>query len=217
MAQTSPYPTIAAPYGLKPINLIGGQVFAGATRQIAITTSSVNYNTAIFNGDVVQLASSGTVIVSVLDTETSPVAGVVGVFLGCSYTNPATKQKVFQQYWPGYASGVTDAVAYIADDPDQLYKVVNVAGATADDAASGLLPAYVGQTAIGNNAQLVLNTGSTTSGDSKIAIYLNNVTTSLPMRIVDVVPDTANSSGNFVEFVVKFNFGYHSYYNATGV
>lgn len=211
------YPTIDRPYGLEPINLIGGQVFAGATRQIAITTSSVNYNTAIFNGDVVQLAASGTVIVSVLDTESSPVAGVVGVFLGCTYTNPATKQKLFSQYWPGFASGVTDAMAYIADDPDQLFKVVNVAGATADDTASGLLPAYVGQTAVGNNAQLVLNTGSTTTGNSRTAIYLNNVTTSLPMRVVDVVPDTANSSGNFVEFVVKFNFGYHSYYNATGI
>ena len=71
MAQTAPYPTVAAPYGLKPINLIGGQVFAGATRQLPIATSSVNYNTAIFNGDVVQLASSGTIIVSTLDTESS--------------------------------------------------------------------------------------------------------------------------------------------------
>lgn len=211
------YPEVAAPYGLKPINLIGGQVFAGATRQLAITTSSVNYNTAIFNGDVVTLTSSGTIAVSALDTETSPVAGVVGVFLGCSYTNPATKQKLFSQYWPGFASGVTDAMAYVADDPDQLYKVVNVAGATADNASSGLLPAYVGLTAIGNNAQLVLNTGSTVTGNSETAIFLNNVTTSLPMRVVDVVPDTANAAGNFVEFIVKFNFGYHSYDNATGI
>lgn len=211
------YPTVSAPYGLKPINLIGGQVFAGATRQLPITTSSVSYNTAIFNGDVVALTANGTIAVSALDTETSPLAGTVGVFLGCTYTNPVTKQLTFSQYWPGFASGVTDAKAYVADDPDQLYKVVNVAGATADDAASGLLPAYVGQTAVGNNAQLVLNTGSTTSGDSKIAIYLNNVTTSLPMRVVDVVPDTANSSGNFVEFIVKFNFGYHSYNNAVGI
>lgn len=211
------YPTVSAPYGLKPINLIGGQVFAGATRQLPITTASINYNTAIFNGDVVALTADGVVAVSALDTETSPLAGVVGVFLGCTYTNPVTKQLTFAQYWPGFASGVTDAKAYVADDPDQLYKIVNVAGATANNTSSGLLPAFVGQTAVGNNAQLVLNAGSTTTGDSKIAIYLNNVTTSLPMRVVDVVPDTANASGNFVEFVVKFNFGYHSYDNATGI
>jgi hypothetical protein len=211
------YPTIDAPYGLKPINLIGGQVFAGATRQLPITTASVNYNTAIFNGDVVGLTADGVVAVSALDTESAPLAGVVGVFLGCTFTNPVTRQLTFSQYWPGFASGVIDAKAYVADDPDQLYKVVNVAGATADNTSSGLLPAFVGQTAVGNNAQLVLNTGSTTTGNSKTAIFLNNVTTSLPMRVVDTVPDTANASGNFVEFIVKFNFGYHSYYNATGI
>jgi hypothetical protein len=211
------YPSVPAPYGLKPINLIGGQVFAGSTRQLAITTSSVNYNTPIFYGDVVTLTADGVVEVSPLAANTSPLAGVVGVFLGCSYTNPATKQKVFQQYWPGYASGVTDAVAFVADDPDQLFKAVNVTGTTSDDATSGLLPAFVGLTAIGNNCRLVLNTGSTTTGDSKTGIYIAGATSSLPFRVVDVVPDTANSSGNFVEFIVKFNFGYHSYYNASGI
>ena len=211
------YPTVSKPYGLKPINLIGGQVFAGATRQLAITTSGVNYNTAIFYGDVVQLSSNGTVIISTLDTETSPVAGVVGVFLGCSFTNPVTKQKTFSQYWPGYASGVTDAVAYVCDDPDALFKVVGV-GDTAD--GTGLVVAPVQQTALGTNAVLVLNSGSTASGDSAIGIYSAGTTTSLPMRIVDLVPDTAYiSSGNLVfpEVIVKFNFGYHWYYNATGV
>ena len=211
------YPTISKPYGLKPINLIGGQVFAGATRQIAITTSGVNYATAIFYGDVVQLASSGTVVISTLDTDTSPVAGVIGVFLGCSFTNPVTKQKTFSQYWPGYASGVTDAVAYVCDDPDALFKVVSVGG-TAD--GSGLVVAPVQQAALGTNAVLVLNSGSTNTGDSAIGIYSAGTTTSLPMRIVDLVPDTAYiSSGNLVfpEVIVKFNFGYHSYYNATGV
>ena len=211
------YPTISKPYGLKPINLIGGQVFAGATRQLAITTSGVNYSTAIFYGDVVQLSSNGTVIISTLDTDASPVAGVIGVFLGCSFTNPVTKQKTFSQYWPGYASGVTDAVAYVCDDPDALFKVVSV-GDTAD--GTGLVVAPVQQTALGTNAVLVLNSGSTNTGDSAIGIYSAGTTTSLPMRIVDLVPDTAYiSSGNLVfpEVIVKFNFGYHSYYNASGV
>jgi hypothetical protein len=194
--------------------LIGGQVFAGSTREIAITTSSVNYNTAIFTGDVVQLTSTGTVIVSTLAGQSSPVAGVIGVFLGCSYTNPSTNQKIFAQYWPGAASGITDAVAYINDDPDTLYKAVSV-GATAN--SSGLTVTAVTQSAVGENAVLVLNTGSTVFGDSAIGIYSAGTLTSLPMRIVDVVPDTATSASNYVELIVKFNFGYHSYYNAVGV
>jgi hypothetical protein len=209
------YPTIDKPYGLKPINLIGGQVFAGATRQLPIATS---YTTSIFYGDVVTLVAGGTIQVSPLAADATPLAGVVGVFLGCTYTNPTTKQVTFSQYWPGI-SGATNIEAYITDDPDQLYKAVNVAGTTSDDVTSGLLPAYLGQTVVGSNARLVLNTGNSTTGNSTSGIYTaaGATTTSLPLRIVDVVPDTANASGNFVEFIVKLNFGYHSYYNATGI
>lgn len=209
------YPIVDAPYGLKPINLIGGQVFAGSTRNIPIASG---YNTNIFNGDIVTLVAGGTVAKSALAAETSPVAGLVGVFLGCSYTNPSTKQKVFAQYWPA-GTVASDAVAVVCDDPDTLFKVVLVAGTTADNVTSGLLPAYLGQTVVGSNVQFVQNAGSTTTGDSKVAVYTaaGATTSSLPARVVDVVPDTANSSGNFVELIIKFNFGYHSYYNATGI
>ena len=208
------YPTIDKPYGLKPINLIGGQVFAGSTRNLAITTASVNYNTPIFYGDIVQISSGGTIIISTLDTESSPVAGVVGVFLGCTYTNPTTKQVQFAQSWPGFASGVTDAFAIVADDPDTLFKVVSV-GATAN--TTGLVPVALAQTIIGANMTLVLNTGDSQSGNSRIGVTTQGTASdSAAMRVVDVVPDTEISTG-YVELIVKFNFGYHSYYNATGV
>jgi hypothetical protein len=43
------YPTVDKPYGLKPVNLIGGQVFAGATRQMQIaTTANVAMELAFF-------------------------------------------------------------------------------------------------------------------------------------------------------------------------
>jgi hypothetical protein len=212
------YPTVSKPYGLQPINLIGGQVFAGANRQLAITTASVNYNTPLYNGDVVQITSSGTIIKSTLDSDTSAVAGVVGVFLGCRYTNPTTKQPTYSQYWPGFASGVTDAFAYILDDPDALFKVVSV-GDTADTTGLDITPLQ--QTVLGNNVQLVLNAGDANSGDSRIGVYWDSgaPTQTYAMRIVDLVPDTSYvSSGNIVypELIVKFNFGFHSYYNATG-
>ena len=207
------YPIVNAPYGLKPINLIGGQLFAGSTRNLPIASG---YAANIFYGDIVTLTSAGTIAVSALAADASPLAGTIGVFLGCSYTNPSTNQKIFAQYWPT-GTVAPDAVAIVCDDPDTLFKAVNVAGTTVDDVTSGLLPAYLGQTAVGNNCRLVLNTGVTNTGDSRVGIYIAGTTTSLPLRVVDVVPDTANSSGNFVEFIVKFNFGYHSYYNATGI
>jgi hypothetical protein len=222
------YPSISAPYGLKPINLIGGQVFAGATRQIVIAnTTGTGYNTNIFYGDVVKLASTGTIQVDTGTTTATPV----GVFMGCQYISAVTGQLTFSQYYPAslaVKSG-SDILAFVADDPDQLFKAVLVAGTTADDTTSGLLPAYLGRTMIGSNAQLVQNAGSTVTGDSKVGIYTAagaTTTATLPIRIIDVVPDTANSSGNFVEVIVKWNApnvtgqtvaGGHQYLNPTGV
>ncbi len=208
MAQTAPYPTVAAPYGLKPINLIGGQVFAGSTRLLKITN---NYATNIFYGDVVKTVAGGTVEKDVGEATATPV----GIFLGCVYTNPSTKQKTYAQYWPG-GTTASDVYAYVADDPDVLFKAVMVAGTTED--GNGLTVAFLGQTMVGSNAELVQNAGSTTTGDSKVGIYSaagNTTTASLPIRVVDVVPDTANSSGNFCEFICKFNAPYAvSTYNA---
>ncbi len=220
------YPTVSAPYGLKPINLIGGQVFAGATRQLVIAnTTGTGYGTSIFYGDVVKLVSGGTIE---KDTGTS-TATPVGVFMGCQYISAVTGQLTFSQYYPASLAVKSGSIiqAFVADDPDQLFKVVLVAGTTADDTASGLLPAYLGRTVIGSNAALVQNAGSSTTGDSKVGIYPAagaTTTDTLPIRIVDVVPDTANSSGNFVEVIVKWNAanvsgltGGHQYLNPTGV
>ena len=73
------YPTVSAPYGLLPINLIGGQVFAGATRQIPIASASA---TAIFYGDVVKLNSSGTLDKDQGTSSATPVVIVTGKQIG---------------------------------------------------------------------------------------------------------------------------------------
>ena len=197
------YPTVSAPYGLLPINLIGGQVFAGATRQIPIASGSA---TAIFYGDVVKLNSAGT-----LDKDTGTDAATpVGVFLGCSYTDP-TYGLTFRQYYPG---GLTNStiVAYVQDDPDALFKVAVV--------DSGTTIGYVNRTSVGNNAVLTQNAGSTATGNSKVSIDNTTATTSTwPVRIIDVVPETAIAGypGSYTEVIVKWNQGMHQYLNPTGV
>lgn len=197
------YPTVSAPYGLKPVNLVGGLPFAGATRQFSIASG---YAANLFNGDVVKIVSTGTVE---KDTGTA-AATPVGVFLGCSYTDPTLKYKLFSQYWPT-GTVASDAVAYVCDDPDALFKVVAVSGTT--------VVASYGRTLIGNNAPLVQNAGSTATGNSAVAIDGSSAATtnSLPVRIIDVVPDTATGTNAYVEFIVKWNAGMHQYNNATGV
>jgi hypothetical protein len=74
------YPTIDKPYGLKPVNLIGGQVFAGSTRLMEIaTTANVGYGTDIFYGDLVKRVTGGTIEKDTGTTTATPS----GVFLGC--------------------------------------------------------------------------------------------------------------------------------------
>lgn len=195
------YPTIDAPYGLKPVNLLGGRVYAGAIRQIKIASG---YGTSIFYGDVVKLVNSGTVE---KDTGTA-TATPVGVFLGCAYTD-STLGFIHRQYFPA-STAADDIMAYVADDPDQLFKVVSV--------SSGTTVAGYGQTVIGNNAPLVQNSGSATTGNSAVAIDGSSAATTntLPIRIIAGVPETTDSSGNFTEFLVKWNAG-HQYGNTTGV
>jgi len=199
------YPTVSAPYGLKPVNLIGGQVFAGATRQFQIASA---YNTSIFNGDLVKIVSDGTIEKDAGTTTATPV----GVFLGCSYVN-AQGQTIYQQYFPANTAAPTGTVitAFVADDPDTLFKVAVVSGTT--------VVAGVGRTVIGNNMSLVQNAGSSATGDSKVAVLSSSAATTntLPIRVIDVVPDTATAADTYVELIVKFNWGMHQYQNATGV
>jgi hypothetical protein len=195
------YPTVDGPYGLIPINLIGGQVFASATRQIPITSASA---TNIFFGDVVKLNSSGTLDKDVGTSAATPV----GVFLGCSYTDP-TFGKTFRQFYAANTVA-SDIVAYVQDDPDALYKVAVV--------STGTNVSYVTRANVGENAVLVQTAGSTTTGNSRVAISSTTGTTStFPIRIIDVIPETQSSVGSFTEVVVKWNQGMHPYLNPTGV
>ena len=194
------YPTISAPYGLKPVNLIGGQVYAGSTRLMAIASGE---GTSIFFGDAVKL-SGGYITRDPADSAMTPV----GVFMGCTYTDPNSNQKVFKQYFPA-GTVAADIKAYVVDDYDALFKVAVVSGTTV---ISG-----VTQAAVGLNAALVDNTGSTITGDSAVAISATTATNgALPVRIVDIVPDTANAAGSYTEVIVKWNFGMHQYQNAVG-
>ena len=197
------YPTVSAPYGLIPINLIGGRVFAGATRQIPIGSGEA---TSIFYGDVVKFNTDGNLT---RDTSTD-AATPVGVFLGCSYTDP-TFGKVFRQYYPA-STVASDTVGYVCDDPDALFKAAVVSSSTTIS--------YMGRTDVNRNATLVQNNGSTVTGNSAVAIQSTTGTaTTLPVRIVDFVPETtiAGEPGSYTEVIVKWVAGVHRYTNPTGV
>ncbi len=217
------YPSVDKPYGLKPINLIGGQVFAGSTRQrrIASGASSIGY------GDPLQFASDGTVEVTTVTT-LAPTTGFAGVFLGCTFVSSVTGQPTYSQSWISGTSvkANTYITAYVVDDPDTLFKAVGVTASLVVSTTGGFTYSNVG-----NNVALVANTLNTTTGDSQQGLLVSSASTtlSLPIRIVDVVEDTAFVSSGTVyypEVIVKFNAPYvnsgvieggHAYNNPTGV
>jgi len=217
------YPTVSKPYGLKPINLIGGQVFAGATRQrrIASGAGSIGY------GDPLKFASDGTVVVTT-ETTTAPATGFAGVFLGCTFVSSVTGQPTYSQAWISGTSvkSGTYITAYVVEDPDTLFQVAGVTASLVVSTSTGFT-----YSDIGLNVALVANTLNTTTNDSQQGVLVTSASTtaSLPLRIIDVVPDTAfDVSGTvyYPEVIVKFNAPYvnsgvitggHAYNNPVGL
>ena len=195
------YPTVDGPYGLLPVKLLSGSPYSGVTRQYRIASG---FATDIFYGDAVKLVTGGTVERDTFDAAMTPI----GVFLGCTFTDPSTSQITFKQYWPA-STVASDAKAYVCDATNVLFKAAVVSsGTTIGDLAI---------TDIGANVAGVDNTGSTVTGNSKSAISDSSATpATLPFRIVDLVEETKNSSGGFTEALVKWNAG-HLFDNTTGV
>ena len=188
------YPVVDAAYGFKPINELNGLPYAGAVRQIPIQR---NYGTALFAGDLVKFEAGLIEITDMTSASTSGL-GQAGVFVGCSYTNPSTGQKLFAQYYPGSIQA-NDIVAYVVDDDRAVFKAVMIAQ-TGSVSNTATAVGYVSQAFVGTNLFPVTGVaGSTTTGNSKMGVCGTNPTngtggirvlTTAPFRVVGVVPET---------------------------
>jgi len=193
------YPTVSAPYGFEPINRVDGMPYAGATRLISIAST---YDTAIYAGDLVKIVTGGTIEKFTGTTTGSPS----GVFMGVQYVN-SLSQFTPAQYYPG--TSVTDAYAIVVDDPMAAFKVAVTNGSSAVTAED--------RTVVGANMAVVQGTGDTATGDSGQSVLAGSdaVTATIPVRVIDVVTDTATGADAFVELIVKLNT--HQYNSTTGV
>ncbi len=196
----------ATPYGLKPINEIGGLPYAGSTRKLPITSG---FGTNLYYGAVVCIAANGTIelVTTNGDNSTPFPAGTIGVFMGCSYTD-ATLGFVNRQYWPT-GTVADDALAFIVDDPNTLFQA---------QAAGSITQADLGQNTHFDAVQST-STGSTSTGNSNTALDATTGTTAgFAFRIVDFVDAPGSEVGDaYTDVIVKFNPGAHSYTNQTGI
>mgnify|MGYP003648493162 CR=1 FL=1 len=198
--------TTSTPYGLKPINEIGGLPYAGSTRKLPITSG---FGTNLFYGAVVCIATNGTIeLVTTNGDHSTPFpAGTIGVFMGCSYTD-STLGFVNRQYWPT-GTVASDALAFIVDDPNTLFQA---------QAAGTVTQADLGQNTHFDAVQST-STGSTTNGNSNTALDATTaVTSGWAFRIVDFVDAPGSEVGDaYTDLIVKFNPDSHSYTNKTGI
>ena len=205
MASTS------APYGARPIGTLSSSgSWSAKVRHLPIITT---YGTQISNGDFVKLVASGNVE---KDTGTAALT-TCGIFLGCSYTDPTTKQKTFSQFWPA-SNAATDAKAYVLDDPFVVFQMQGEeAGNTTD---------------IGLNCEVDVTAGTSTIGKSKSGIDISTAATTatFPLRVLGFVdgpnslpPKGTTASDTYPDVICKFNAASsgsastHQYLNATGV
>jgi len=194
-----------APYGLRPINLLGGQGYAGSTRLYAIPAS---YAVNIQYGDPVIITNTGSTrgylarfnatTTATTVTSTGGGFGFVGVFVGCTFTDP-TYGKVFRQ---NYTSGNTasDIQGYVVDDPDALFQI------QADNTLA--------QTALGCNAALIQTVAGNSGANinSGVALQASSIATTatLPVRIVDFVNSTTSQIGDaYTDVIVRINTHFH--------
>ena len=185
------YPTVSAPYGLKPVNRQDGMAYAGATTLYGIKSVS----TTIYNGDLVYIDAGLVKKSGVTSNATSASNLTAGVFVGCQYVN-TQGQTVQGQYYPGNAAAAS-ALAYVAVDEKAAYKVAVTDGANVTSTTVG---------AIGVNLVVDQNAGSATTGNSGNGVVApssgaGNAAT-LPVKVIAVVPETAINATNFREVLV---------------
>ena len=198
---------VAAPYGLRAVNHLGGTPYAGSTRMYPIASGLA---TNIYYGDVVNVQATGfltqNTTTGAVGAGTQFVAGTVGVFVGCTFSDPISGNVTFRQNWPT-GTVTPDAVAYVVDDPAAIFQIQ----------ANGTLA----QAALGACGFLIVQatgTGNLLSGNSTTALNNGVVQTAAAFKIVGFVDSPTSTVGDaFTDVLVKFNPAAHAYTSGTGI
>ena len=163
-----------ASFGMKPVRMMGGSPYSGGQSRYRI---AANYGTSIFQGDMVMQVTGGGVEIHA-DGGTVPI---VGVFNGCTYTDPTSGEQVFSNYYPA-STNASDIIAFIIDDPNVVFEI------QADDT-------FPVADLFGNFDIVYTTAGSTLSGISgaELDVTTGATTAGLPIKAIDISEDPENS------------------------
>jgi len=193
-------------YGLRPIGLVGNGANTTGVTQYEIASDNTN---AIYQYGIVTPTADGVVVYAgATDGGTTPA---LGVLMGVEYMDSVQKKPVWLNYWPGSGSVSVDTnfpvKAFVADNPNQLFKVASDASLT--DRATAQAAVFA-NASLGTSAR----TGSTSTGSSNSALGVStiNTTATLPLRIVGIMDDEANSdfAAAGIPMIVRLNAHYNA-------
>ena len=174
-------------FGLRPIAKVGSAPGGTTgTTKYRITSGAG----AMFTGDIVKQANDGSVV------QGTAGDAARGVFMGCFYTDPSTSKPRFNNTFPN-GTAASDAIAFVADDPDQLFI------AQQDSVSANAVVADLNL-----NANLVVGSGNTTTGISGMEIDSDskNTTATLNVKLIDFYDTPSNdATANNSILVVKIN------------
>ena len=174
-------------YGLRPVGLVGAGVNSTGVTQYEIASNNTN---AIFQNAIVVPTAAG--VIDQAGATNGGTTQALGVLMGVEYQDSVQKKPVFINYWPGSGSVSVDTnfpvKAFVADNPNQIFQIASDASLT--NRATALATVFA-NTGLGPSPR----TGSTNTGRSNSAASVANVavTATLPLRIVGIADDEANS------------------------
>jgi hypothetical protein len=188
-------------YGLRPIGLVGSGANTTGVTQYEIASNNTN---AIYQYEIVVPTSAGTI--DQAGATDGGTTQALGVLMGVEYVDSVQKKPVWLNYWPGSGAVSVDTnhpvKAYVADDPNQLFKVASDASLT--NRATALATVFA-NASLGTSAR----SGSTNTGSSTAALSVSSVATTatLPLRIVGIMDDVANSdfTAAGIPLIVRLN------------
>ena len=188
-------------YGLRPIGLVGSGANSTGVTQYEISSSNTN---AIFQYGIVVPTADG--VIDWAGATNGGTTQALGVLMGVEYQDSVQKKPVWLNYWPGSGSVSVDTnypiKAFVADNPNQLFKVASDASLT--NRATALATVFA-NASLGTSAR----TGSTDTGSSNSALSVSSVATTatLPLRIVGIMDDEANSdyTAAGIPLIVRLN------------
>jgi len=175
-----------APFGLRPIGKVGQNRDNQGLSEYSIAANA----TAIYQGDAVKMANTGTIVVA------GAGGAITGALTGIFFTDANTSKPTYANHLNA-SNTATDIVGFISDDPYERFEIQsNNAGASAT-------------TDIFNVADIVYAAGSSPDFVSKVELNDSTLAagSSATLQILGVSRDPSNNTVGAanVNWIVRIN------------